>query len=244
MERGLIGNMLNIDNISASYGAIKALQGISVEVQKGECVAIVGSNGAGKTTMLKAVSGVVTPSSGIITFDGRSLKGLRPYEIASFGIAHVPEGRRVFPEMTVLDNLIMGSYVKEAKAHREESLEYVFALFPRLAERREQLAGTMSGGEQQMLAVARGLMLRPKLLMLDEPSSGLAPIIVELMYAKLSEIHKESNTAILIVEQNVPAAFSIADRGYVLENGQINLSGTTRELMDNPAIQEAYLGFH
>lgn len=236
--------MLKIENIFTSYGAIKVLQGVSAEINLGECVAIVGSNGAGKTTMLKAISGVVTPRSGSLSFEGKSLAGLKAYEIATLGIAHVPEGRRVFAEMTVQDNLILGSYVKAAKVYRKESLEYVFSLFPRLAERKDQLAGTMSGGEQQMLAVARGLMLKPKLLMLDEPSSGLAPIVVEMMYEKLGEIHRESDMAILIVEQNVPVAFSIADRGYVLENGKIKLSGSTSDLMDNPAIQDAYLGFH
>lgn len=234
--------MLKIENIFVSYGAIKALQGVYAEVQKGECIAIVGSNGSGKTTMLKAISGVITPRSGTITFEGRSLIGLPSYEIASLGIAHVPEGRRVFPEMTVLDNLIMGSYVKEAKVHRKTSLDYVFSLFPRLEERNNQLAGTLSGGEQQMLAVARGIMLRPKLLILDEPSSGLAPIIVEQMYQKLGEIHKEG-MGMLIVEQNVPIALSIANRGYVLENGLINLSGTTQELISNRAVLDAYLGF-
>lgn len=236
--------MLKLNNVHSSYGAIKALQGASLEVNKGECVAIVGSNGAGKTTLLKVISGLVSPSEGSVTYEDQSLLAMNPYDIVSLGIAHVPEGRRVFPEMTVLENLMMGSYVKSAKVKRNESLEYVFNLFPRLAERKEQFAGTMSGGEQQMLAVARGLMLIPKLLILDEPSSGLAPIIVEQMYEKLSEIHKQSDMAILVVEQNVPVAFSISERAYVLENGSISLSGTTKELAEDQSVQDAYLGFH
>jgi branched-chain amino acid transport system ATP-binding protein len=236
--------MLKINNVHYSYGAIKALNGVSIEVDKGECVAIVGSNGAGKTTLLKVISGLVKPNSGEVTFEESTLTGLQPYDIAALRIAHVPEGRRVFPQMSVIDNLIMGSYIKHAKAQRKENLDYVFSLFPRLAERKEQLAGTMSGGEQQMLAVARGLMLNPKLLILDEPSSGLAPIIVEQMYEKLGEIHKNSDMAMLVVEQNVPVAFSISNRAYVLENGEINISGTTDKLANDPSVQAAYLGFH
>lgn len=236
--------MLKVENLHVSYGAIKALQGISLEVKLGECVAIVGSNGAGKTTLLKTISGLLAPLQGSVELDGANLIGQNAYDIAKMAVAHVPEGRRVFTEMSVLDNLILGSYVKAAKDHRKESLEYVLSLFPRLAERKNQLAGTMSGGEQQMLAVARGLMLRPKLLILDEPSSGLAPIIVEQMYEKLGEIHKTSDMAMLIVEQNVPIALSIADRGYVLENGVINIFGTSKELMVDPEVKAAYLGFH
>jgi branched-chain amino acid transport system ATP-binding protein len=236
--------MIKVENLHVSYGAIKALQGVSLEVKLGECVAIVGSNGAGKTTLLKTICGLLTPLQGRVEFDGANLIGQNAYDIAKMAVAHVPEGRRVFTEMSVLDNLILGSYVKAAKTHRKESLEYVFSLFPRLAERKNQLAGTMSGGEQQMLAVARGLMLRPKLLILDEPSSGLAPIIVEQMYEKLGVIHKNFDMAMLIVEQNVPIALSIADRGYVLENGAINISGTSKQLMVDPEVKAAYLGFH
>ncbi len=236
--------MLKVENLHVSYGAIKALQGITLNVKRGECVAIVGSNGAGKTTLLKTICGLLAPHQGSIQFDGNSLAGRHAYEIANMAVAHVPEGRRVFTEMTVLDNLVLGSYGKQAKAHRKESLEYVFSLFPRLAERKDQLAGTMSGGEQQMVAVARGLMLKPKLLILDEPSSGLAPIIVEQMYEKLGEIHKTTDMAMLVVEQNVPVALSIADRGYVLENGSINISGSSNELMMDPEVKAAYLGFH
>jgi branched-chain amino acid transport system ATP-binding protein len=236
--------MLKVDDIHVSYGAIKALQGISIDVNRGECVAIVGSNGAGKTTMLRTICGLLTPLQGSIELDGVRLNGKRAYEIAGMAVAHVPEGRRVFSEMTVMDNLVLGSFVKEARARRKESLEYVLSFFPRLAERKDQLAGTMSGGEQQMLAVARGLMLRPKLLILDEPSSGLAPIIVEQMYEKLQEIHKSSDMAMLVVEQNVPIALSIADRGYVLENGSIHISGTSEQLMVDPEVKAAYLGFN
>ncbi|AZU64457.1 ABC transporter ATP-binding protein [Neobacillus mesonae] len=236
--------MLNVEGLHVSYGSIKALQGVSIALSQGECVAIVGSNGAGKTTLLKTICGLLKPNKGRVEFEGKSLVGKMAYDIANMAVAHVPEGRRVFTEMSVLDNLIMGSYVKEAKAHRRESLEYVFSLFPRLAERKDQLAGTMSGGEQQMLAVARGLMLKPKLLILDEPSSGLSPLIVEQMYEKLGEIHKTTDMAMLVVEQNVPIALSIADRGYVLENGSIHVSGTSDELMVDPEVKAAYLGFH
>jgi branched-chain amino acid transport system ATP-binding protein len=237
--------MLTIKNVHSSYGAIKVLKGVNIEVNEGECVSIVGSNGAGKTTMLKVISGLVKPDLGEVHFENQSLVGMTPYNIAALRIAHVPEGRRVFPEMTVLDNLNLGAYIKSAKEKRKENLEYVFSLFPRLAERKEQLAGTMSGGEQQMLAVARGLMLNPKLLVLDEPSSGLAPIIVEQMYEKLGEILNEKpEMAMLVVEQNVPVAFSISSRAYVIENGDINISGTTKELANDTAVQSAYLGFH
>lgn len=237
-------HMLKIDQLHASYGFIKALQGVSLSVNKGECVAIVGSNGAGKTTLLKTISGLLQPISGDVDFEGTNLVGKPAYDIVKYGIAHVPEGRRVFSEMSVLDNLILGSYVGNAKKERKESLDYVFTLFPRLAERKDQLAGTMSGGEQQMVAVARGLMLRPKLLILDEPSSGLAPIIVEQMYEKLGEIHRTTDMAMLVVEQNVPIALSIADRGYVLENGSITIEGSSQELISNPEVKNAYLGFH
>ena len=236
--------MLEIRDLQVAYGAIRAVQGLSIEVRPKECVAIVGGNGAGKTTVLKTISGLVPAAGGTATFEGASLAGKRVYEIAELGIAHVPEGRRVFPEMTVLDNLIMGSFSQRAKPYRRQSLEYIFSLFPRLAERQKQLAGTLSGGEQQMLAIARGLMLRPKLLMLDEPSSGLAPIVVEQMYEKLAEIHQETDMAVLLVEQNLPVALSIADRGYVLENGRVALEGTSQELLVNPKVREAYLGFH
>ncbi|WP_026566803.1 ABC transporter ATP-binding protein [Bacillus sp. UNC41MFS5] len=236
--------MLNVNNLHVSYGAIKALRGVSIEVNRGECVAIVGSNGAGKTTLLKTICGLLTPNQGTVELDGKPLVGKKAYDIANLAVAHVPEGRRVFTEMSVLDNLILGSYVKEAKAHRNESLDYVFSLFPRLAERKNQLAGTMSGGEQQMLAVARGLMLKPKLIILDEPSSGLSPLIVEQMYEKLAEIHKTTDMAMLVVEQNVPIALSIANRGYVLENGSIHVAGTSNQLMVDPEVKAAYLGFH
>jgi branched-chain amino acid transport system ATP-binding protein len=237
-------HMLKVEQLHVSYGFIKALQGVSLSVNTGECVAIVGSNGAGKTTLLKTISGLLPPQSGAVEFEGASLVGKPAFDIVNYGIAHVPEGRRVFSEMSVLDNLILGSYTADAKKHRKENLDYVFTLFPRLAERKEQLAGTMSGGEQQMVAVARGLMLRPKLLILDEPSSGLAPIIVEQMYEKLGEIHRTTDMAMLVVEQNVPIALSIADRGYVLENGSITLEGSSKELISNPEVKNAYLGFH
>ncbi len=235
--------LLTVNNMHVSYGAIKALQGISISVKGGDCIAIVGGNGAGKTTLLKIISGLLKPSEGSITFNNKNIVGMEPYNVAAEGIAHVPEGRRVFSALSVLDNLIMGSYLPSAKKDRSQSLEYMFSLFPKLEERQHQLAGTLSGGEQQMLAVARGLMLKPKLLMLDEPSSGLAPIIVEQMYEKLAEVHAQSSMTMIVVEQNVPVALSLADRGYVLENGSVMLSGNSNDLLNNPGVKEAYLGF-
>ena len=233
--------LLQIDGISASYGAVRAVQGVSLAMQAGEAVTIVGANGAGKSTTLKSISGLVRPQGGAIRFEGEELVGRPAYRIAELGIAHVPEGRRVFPDLTVRENLNLGAYSKRAKGERAASMAQVFDLFPRLRERATQRAGTLSGGEQQMLAIGRGLMLRPKLIMLDEPSLGLAPIMVEAAYAGIEAIHRQG-VAILLVEQNLQLALSFADRGYVLENGRVALEGPARDLLENPTIKASYLG--
>jgi len=233
--------LLEADHVSASYGAVRAVQDVSLVLRQGEAVTIVGANGAGKSTTLKSISGLIRLTGGAIRFEGRDLAGRPAYEIAELGIAHVPEGRRVFPELTVRENLNVGAYSGRARPERAASLERVFDLFPRLRERANQRAGTLSGGEQQMLAIGRGLMLRPKLIMLDEPSLGLAPLMVETAYQGIEAIHRQG-VAILLVEQNVQLALSFADRGYVLENGRVVLEGPARELLDNPTIRASYLG--
>jgi branched-chain amino acid transport system ATP-binding protein len=233
--------LLQAEHLSASYGAVRAVQDVSIALQPGEAVTIVGANGAGKSTTLKSISGLVRPQGGAIRFEGQDLIGRPAYRIAELGIAHVPEGRRVFPDLTVRENLNLGAYSKRAKGERTASMERVFDLFPRLRERAAQRAGTLSGGEQQMLAIGRGLMLRPKLIMLDEPSLGLAPIMVEAAYEGIEAIHQQG-VAILLVEQNLQLALSFADRGYVLENGRVVLEGPARELLENPTIKASYLG--
>jgi len=233
--------MLKLDGVSARYGSVPAITNVSIEIGEGEAVGLLGANGAGKSTTLRAISGQVKLTSGSITFDGTDLSSLPPYKIPELGIAHVPEGRQVFPEMTVQENLEMGSYAPRAKAERARSLERVYAVFPRLAERRIQLAGTMSGGEQQMLAIGRGLMLRPRLLMLDEPSLGLAPVMCDVTFEKIGEIHK-MGTAILLVEQNVSRALGLVQRAYVLEGGTVALHGASADLASNAQVQAAYLG--
>jgi branched-chain amino acid transport system ATP-binding protein len=227
--------------VSASYGSIPAVYDVSIEVGEGEAVGLLGANGAGKSTTLRAISGLVRLASGMITFFGTNVASLPPYRITELGIAHVPEGRQVFPEMTVQENLEIGAYVRSAKAVRGRSLDLVFSIFPVLAERRKQLAGTMSGGEQQMLAVGRGLMLNPRLLMLDEPSLGLAPVMTDVTFAKIQEIHS-MGTAILLVEQNVSRALTLVERAYVLESGKVIMHGTSAELANNKQVQAAYLG--
>lgn len=234
--------MLELEDVSASYGAIRALRGVSLHVGEGEAVAIVGANGAGKTTLMRVISGLLPAGGGRVRLGSMEIQDRPPYEIAAMGVAHVPEGRRVFPTLTVEENLEMGSFTPAARKHRRETMEWVYSLFPRLKERRRQVAGTLSGGEQQMLAVARGLMLRPRLLLLDEPSSGLAPIVVDQMYRSLKEIFQQSRISVLVVEQNVRKALGLASRGYVLENGEIVLAGTSAELLGNPHVQQAYLG--
>jgi branched-chain amino acid transport system ATP-binding protein len=210
-------------------------------MEKGECLALLGSNGAGKSTILKTISGLLNPDGGSMVFMEERIDHLPAFEVAKAGIAHVPEGRRVFPQLSVEENLDMGSYLPEAKKERRRTKEWVYSIFPVLEERRRQMAGTLSGGEQQMMAIGRGLMLKPRLLMLDEPSLGLAPIITDSVYGKLQEIRKEG-VSILLVEQDVLRALGICDRGYVLENGRIHLEGTREQLLANSEIKAAYLG--
>lgn len=233
--------MLELSGVGAAYGSVPAISNVSIEVGEGEAVGILGANGAGKSTTLRAISGLVRLTTGSITFLKTDLASLPPYKIAELGIAHVPEGRHVFPEMTVQENLEMGAYVPTAKVERSRTLDLVFGIFPVLAERRRQLAGTMSGGEQQMLAVGRGLMLKPRLLMLDEPSLGLAPVMTDVTFQKIQEIHA-MGTAILLVEQNVSRALNLVQRAYVLESGKIIMQGASTELANNKQVQSAYLG--
>lgn len=232
--------ILQLTDVNTFYGGIQALKGISFEVKKGEIVTLIGSNGAGKSTTLKTISGQVKPKSGTIFYNGENITSKAPHETALSGIAHVPEGRRIFPKLTVKENLEMGAFsVKDKKIVRER-MERVFQYFPRIKERLSQQGGTMSGGEQQMLAIGRGLMMQPRILMLDEPSMGLAPIIVEQIFEIIKELNNEGIT-ILLVEQNAFQALSIADRGYVIQNGMITLSGLGSDLIDNEHIKEAYL---
>ncbi len=233
--------MLLLSGVSASYGSVPAVGDVSIEVGEGEAVGLLGANGAGKSTTLRAISGLVRLTSGSIRFLGTNIASLPPYKVAALGIAHVPEGRQVFPEMTVQENLEIGAYVPRAQAERSRTLDLVFSIFPVLAERRKQLAGTMSGGEQQMLAVGRGLMLKPRLLMLDEPSLGLAPVMTDITFQKIQEIHT-MGTAILLVEQNVSRALTLVQRAYVLESGKVIMHGTSAELANNKQVQAAYLG--
>ncbi|MEM2455379.1 MAG: ABC transporter ATP-binding protein [Candidatus Bathyarchaeia archaeon] len=231
---------LKVDSINCFYGDALALQDVSLSVGENEVVAIVGSNGSGKTTLIKAIMGYLKPRKGAIWFLGERIDGLKPYEIAKKGIGAVLEGRALFPRMTVLENLEMGAYKTEAWKRRKENLEFIYKLFPILKERRNQLAGTLSGGEQQMLAIARALMSNPKLLLLDEPSAGLAPLIVKKLYERLLEI-KQYGTSILIVEQNVYVSLRVAERAYVLERGKIIAEGTGKELLESDLIRKAYL---
>jgi branched-chain amino acid transport system ATP-binding protein len=233
--------MLEIQDLDAAYSEVTILRGVNVTITKGESVAVIGANGAGKSTLLRVISGLLRPRRGAVLFDGGRVDHLPPYDIASLGIAHVPEGRRVLPDMTVEENLELGAYLPGPKARRKETLAWVYEIFPRLAERRRQRAGTLSGGEQQMLAIGRGLMLQPRLLMLDEPSLGLAPLVVDATFEKIAEVRKEG-IAILLVEQNVQRALALADRGYVLEGGQVVLQGPSQTLLENPHVKVAYLG--
>ena len=231
--------MLKVENIDVYYGAIHAVKNVSFEVGDGEIVALIGANGAGKSTILKTVSGLMHPRTGTITFCGQNITHTEAYKLLRTGLAHVPEGRRIFQQMTVQENLEMGAYIN--KSVSQEDLEMVFNYFPRLKERRKQVAGTLSGGEQQMLAMSRALMSHPKLMMLDEPSMGLAPIIVDQVFGIIKELHK-SGTTILLVEQNARKALQIADRAYVLETGSITLTGTGAELAKSDEVRKAYLG--
>jgi branched-chain amino acid transport system ATP-binding protein len=233
--------LLRVEDLEVAYGKIQALWGVTFEIPEGEIIAVVGANGAGKTTTLKTISGLLRPKAGRVSLGNRRLERLSPAEIVELGVVHVPEGRKLFPEMTVLDNLLIGGYPRAARTHRRRRLEEVFAVFPRLAERRRQLAGTLSGGEQQMVAIGRGLMAGPKILMLDEPSLGLAPILVQEMFRVIGEINRAGVT-VLLVEQDTEHALALAHRGFVLESGRVVLSGTGRELLANARIREAYLG--
>ena len=231
--------MLKIDDIHVYYGAIHAIKGISFEVNEGEIVALIGANGAGKSTILKTVSGLMHPRSGNIEFCGENIAHTDAYKLLRTGLAHVPEGRRIFLQMSVQENLEMGAYIN--KEVSKDDLDMVFNYFPRLKERRKQIAGTLSGGEQQMLAMSRALMSHPKLMMLDEPSMGLAPLLVDQIFEIIKDLHA-AGTTILLVEQNANKALEISDRAYVLETGKITFSGTGKELMQSPEVQKAYLG--
>lgn len=234
------GMLLRIEGLSVSYGPVQALRGVSFSVGRGEIVALIGANGAGKSTTLRALSGIVRPTSGNILFDGRSIAGLPPHRIARLGLAHVPEGGGVFANMTVLENLEMGAYARGSRREVKETLDRVRSLFPRLAERQDRLAGTLSGGEQQMLAIGRALMARPDLMLLDEPSMGLPPLLVGEIFRKIAEINR-SGTTILLAEQNAHMALSVAGRACVLETGAILLEGKASALRENPAVKAAYL---
>ena len=234
-----MATILNVEDMHVYYGAIHAVKGVSFEVGEGEIVALIGANGAGKSTILKTVSGLLHPRSGNVIFDGKNISHTDAHKLVRQGLAHVPEGRRIFLQMTVQDNLEMGAFTQ--KDVSKDDLERMFTLFPRLKERRKQIAGTLSGGEQQMLAMSRALMSHPKLLMLDEPSMGLAPILVDQIFDIIQELH-EAGTTILLVEQNASKALQIADRAYVLETGAITLSGTGAELSVSDEVRKAYLG--
>ncbi|ALC88612.1 amino acid ABC transporter ATPase [Bacillus sp. FJAT-18017] len=235
--------MLRVDGINVYYGNIQALKGVSLEVNEGEIVTLIGANGAGKSTLLKTVSGLLKPKQGKIEFQNQSISGKAAQSIVKLGISHVPEGRRVFANMTVEENLELGAYLRRDKAGIKEDFGKIFELFPRLEERRKQHAGTLSGGEQQMLAMGRALMARPRLLLLDEPSMGLAPLLVKTIFRIISEIN-ETGTTIMLVEQNAHMALSIAHRAYVIETGRVVLSGTAAELNESEQIKMAYLGGH
>jgi branched-chain amino acid transport system ATP-binding protein len=233
--------MLELTSVDAGYDGFQALFGVSLEVRRGEAVAVIGPNGAGKTTLMRAISGLIRPTRGTIAMDGADLLSVPAHRIVARGIAHVPENRRLFPQMTIEDNLRMGSYTPSARKKFRERLDFVYELFPRLKERRRQLAGTMSGGEQQMCAIGRALMSEPQLLLLDEPSAGLAPVIVQQVFALVERI-RSSGLTVLIVEQNVRQVLHIVDRAYLLEAGTIRASGAAAELLDSEIIHAAYLG--
>jgi len=234
--------MLALAAVTAGYGAFTALWDVSLRVEAGEAVAVVGPNGAGKTTLLRAISGLIAPRAGSVVFEGAELAGHPPYDIVAHGIAHVPEGRRLFPQLTVAENLKMGAYLPSARARFRESLERVYGLFPALAERHRQRAGSLSGGEQQMLAVGRALMSRPKLILLDEPSMGLAPVLVLRLFDLIRRVREEGYT-ILVVEQNVRQVLKLVDRAYLLEVGRIKMEGRAADLAEQDFVRKAYVGF-
>ena len=233
--------MLEVRDLEVYYGVIQAIKGISFDVNQGEIVALIGANGAGKTTTLHTITGLISAKTGKIVYEGTDITRVPGYKLVGMGIAHVPEGRRVFATLTVLQNLKMGAYTRKDKEEIEATLKMIYQRFPRLEERKNQLAGTLSGGEQQMLAMGRALMSHPRMIVMDEPSMGLAPILVEQIFKIIQTLH-EAGTTILLVEQNAQAALSIADRGYVLETGKIVTSGTGTELLASPEIKKAYLG--
>ena len=233
--------MLEVKDIEVFYGVIQAIKGISFEVNEGEVIALIGANGAGKTTTLQTITGLISPKKGQITFEGQDITHMPAHKIVSMGMAHVPEGRRVFAQLSVLDNLKLGAFTRKDKEEVEETLIRVYKRFPRLEERKNQIAGTLSGGEQQMLAMGRALMSHPKIILMDEPSMGLSPIFVNEIFDIIQEVSK-GGTTVLLVEQNAKKALSIADRGYVLETGRIVLEGNAKELLDNAQVKKAYLG--
>ncbi|HLA88612.1 MAG TPA: ABC transporter ATP-binding protein [Anaerolineales bacterium] len=233
--------MLNVENVHTYYGNIHALKGVSIKIDKGEIVTLIGGNGAGKTTTLRTISGLLKPREGSVSLDGQDLLKFKAHEIVYKGISMVPEGRGIFARLTVTENLEMGAYSLNSRQELEKNMERVFVLFPRLKERRTQVAGTLSGGEQQMLATGRALMASPTILLMDEPSMGLAPVLVELIFETIQQINK-TGTTILLVEQNALMALSIANRGYVLQTGEIVISDTAENLKNNPTVQKAYLG--
>ncbi len=233
--------MLEIKDIEVYYGMIQAIKGISFEVNEGEVIALIGANGAGKTTILHTITGLLSPSAGSVIFEGKDITKVPAHKIVSLGMAHVPEGRRVFADLTVYENLKMGAYTRKDKNEIEQTLEHVYKRFPRLEERKNQLAGTLSGGEQQMLAMGRALMSHPKIIVMDEPSMGLSPILVNQIFDIIEEVSK-GGTTVLLVEQNAKKALSIADRAYVLETGNIVLEGNAKEMISDDSIRKAYLG--
>lgn len=234
--------MLEVRNIMTFYGAIQALKDISIQISEGEIITLIGANGAGKTTTLMSISGIVPPRSGEIFFMGEPIHNMSPNKIVSLGISQVPEGRRIFPYLTVLENLDMGAFLRNDTENIKQDIEYIFELFPLLAERRRQPGGTLSGGEQQMLAISRAIMARPRLLLLDEPSLGLAPIIIRQIFDIIQKINKENKTTIFLVEQNANLALKVANRGYVMENGRITLTDSAQNLLSNEKVKKAYLG--
>ena len=233
--------MLELNNLTAGYGSFQALFSVNLEVKEGEAIAVIGPNGAGKTTLLRTISGMLPVQSGNLSMEGTSLKDVPPYRIIDFGIAHVPENRRLFPSMSIEDNLRMGAFTPNARPHFEERLDFIFNLFPRLKERRSQIAGTLSGGEQQMCAIGRALMSSPKLLLMDEPSAGLAPVIVNQVFQLVQQIRDQGLT-VLIVEQNIEQVLQIVDRAYLMEVGAIKISGKAGELIQSESLRKAYVG--
>ena len=236
-----MGKILEVDNVHSYYGHIHALKGVSLYVEEGEIVSLIGSNGAGKSTTLRTISGLLHPREGTIKLDGKNIHGMEPHLVVVAGVGHVPEGRGIFPKLTVRENLDMGAFTSDDLAKNNQRMELVFELFPRLKERVDQFGGTLSGGEQQMLAIGRGLMQHPRILMLDEPSMGLAPVLVELIFDIIKRLNEEGTT-ILLVEQNAQMALSIAHRGYVLQTGNIVLTDTAEKLQKNEMVQKSYLG--